>query len=211
MIPKFALEAVDRMLRDVCNSDVPFAGKVVLLGGDFRQTLPVVKRGTPAEVVESCLKRSHLWPLAQVFHLNQNMRTTPGEQEFSNFLLQLGEGTLPTKENDPFQGCIQIPDECVIPKNSDLIQHVFGDFQEEDNLMKRVILTPTNDDALEINEKILNRLPGDVRTYFSFDSVAADTQEERDLYPQEFLNLITPSGIPKHTLNLNPILTRGGV
>jgi len=38
MIPKHAIEAIDRVFRDICNSDVPFAGEVILLGGDFRQT-----------------------------------------------------------------------------------------------------------------------------------------------------------------------------
>lgn len=42
MIPKHAIEAIDRMLRDISNSNLPFAGKVILLGRDFRQTLPVV-------------------------------------------------------------------------------------------------------------------------------------------------------------------------
>ncbi|XP_066916947.1 uncharacterized protein [Clytia hemisphaerica] len=202
MIPKHALEAVDRMLRDICNSGVPFAGKVVLLGGDFRQTLPVVKRGSPAQVVESCLKRSPLWPLAQVFHLNQNMRTGIGEQEFSNFLLRLGEGALPMKAHEPYLGCIEIPEQCVLPKDYDLIQQIFGNFADGEDLTKRVILTPTNEEALEINDKILQRQTGDVCTYFSFDSVVADTQEEVDLYPQEFLNSITPSGMPRHKLNL---------
>ncbi|XP_066917466.1 ATP-dependent DNA helicase pif1-like [Clytia hemisphaerica] len=110
MIPQHALEAVDRMLRDTCNSNVPFAGKVVLLGGDFRQTLLVVKSGSPAQVVESCLKGSPIWPLAQVFHLNENLRTGIGEQEFSNFLLQLGEGALPMKAHEPYLGCIEIPE-----------------------------------------------------------------------------------------------------
>ncbi|XP_066933722.1 uncharacterized protein [Clytia hemisphaerica] len=136
MIPKHALEAVDRMLRDICNSGVPFAGKVVLLGGDFRQTLPVVKRGSPAQVVESCLKRSPLWPLAQVFHLNQNMRTGIGEQEFSNFLLRLGEGALPMKAHEPYLGCIEIPEQCVLPKDSDLIQQIFGNFADGEALTK---------------------------------------------------------------------------
>ena len=62
MIPKHAIEAIDRMLRDISNSNVPFAGKVILLGGDFRQTLPVVKRARPAEVIEVCLKSSYIWP-----------------------------------------------------------------------------------------------------------------------------------------------------
>ena len=58
MIPKHAIEAIDRMFRDICNSNIPFAGKVILLGGDFRQTLPVVKRGRPAEIIEASLKSS---------------------------------------------------------------------------------------------------------------------------------------------------------
>ncbi|XP_065678963.1 ATP-dependent DNA helicase pif1-like [Hydra vulgaris] len=53
MIPKHALNAIDRLLKDVCNKNFPFGGKVIFFGGDFRQILPVVKRGQPAEVVEA--------------------------------------------------------------------------------------------------------------------------------------------------------------
>nr|XP_047124138.1 uncharacterized protein LOC124806895 [Hydra vulgaris] len=56
MIPKHALNAIDRLLKDVCNNNFPFGGKVILFGGDFRQILPVVKRGQPAEIVEACIK-----------------------------------------------------------------------------------------------------------------------------------------------------------
>ena len=44
-ISRPALEAIDAMMRDVCGIDVPFAGKVFLLGGDFRQTLRIVVGG----------------------------------------------------------------------------------------------------------------------------------------------------------------------
>ncbi|XP_065662900.1 ATP-dependent DNA helicase pif1-like [Hydra vulgaris] len=53
MIPKHALNAIDRLLKDICNNDFPFGGKVILFGGDVRQILAVVKRGKPAEIVES--------------------------------------------------------------------------------------------------------------------------------------------------------------
>ena len=36
--------AIDRLMRDLTKNDVPFGGKVFLLSGDFRQTLPVVKK-----------------------------------------------------------------------------------------------------------------------------------------------------------------------
>ena len=42
MIPKKALEIADKTLRDVCATDYPFGGKLIILGGDFRQILPVV-------------------------------------------------------------------------------------------------------------------------------------------------------------------------
>lgn len=38
-------EALDRTLRDILNnSEKPFGGKPIMLGGDFRQTLPVKKK-----------------------------------------------------------------------------------------------------------------------------------------------------------------------
>lgn len=43
MAHRYLLEALDRTLRDVTQNNEPFGGKVVLLGGDFRQTLPVIR------------------------------------------------------------------------------------------------------------------------------------------------------------------------
>ena len=43
MIPKTALEVLDKTLQDVCRREsIPFAGKLFIIGGDFRQILPVV-------------------------------------------------------------------------------------------------------------------------------------------------------------------------
>ena len=53
MINRLCFEAFDRTLRDIMkieneeNSKNPFDGKVVVLGGDFRQILPVVKKKDP--------------------------------------------------------------------------------------------------------------------------------------------------------------------
>uniref|UniRef100_A0A453NCD3 ATP-dependent DNA helicase n=1 Tax=Aegilops tauschii subsp. strangulata TaxID=200361 RepID=A0A453NCD3_AEGTS len=40
---------------------LPFGGKVVVFGGDFRQVLPVVTRGTRAQITDATLLRSYLW------------------------------------------------------------------------------------------------------------------------------------------------------
>ncbi len=46
MMNKFAFEAVNRTLQDLCDSEEIFGGKVVVLSGDFRQVLnfPIISR-----------------------------------------------------------------------------------------------------------------------------------------------------------------------
>ncbi|XP_057299512.1 uncharacterized protein LOC130630135 [Hydractinia symbiolongicarpus] len=58
-----------------------------------------------------------------------------------------------------------------------------------------VILTPTNDDSLLINDLVLALLPGEEKIYYSAYDVVCDDEEERNQYPVEFLNSITPSGL----------------
>ena len=45
-LPKHGLCCIDKLLREVMRNEKPFGGKVFVVGGDFRQTLPVVTRGT---------------------------------------------------------------------------------------------------------------------------------------------------------------------
>ena len=62
MVSRQAVEALDKMLQDINESDLLFGGKVVVLGGDFRQVLPVLLRGTKEEIIEASLVNSYLWP-----------------------------------------------------------------------------------------------------------------------------------------------------
>ncbi|XP_044597772.1 uncharacterized protein LOC123274271 [Cotesia glomerata] len=39
MSPRYALEIDNRTLQDIMNNDIPFGGKIMILGGDFRQLL----------------------------------------------------------------------------------------------------------------------------------------------------------------------------
>ncbi|KMQ89261.1 atp-dependent dna helicase pif2-like protein [Lasius niger] len=45
MAPRYALDIMDRTLRDIMRNDLPFGGKIVILGGDLRQLLPIKIRG----------------------------------------------------------------------------------------------------------------------------------------------------------------------
>lgn len=61
MAHKKSLEALDRTLKDLRSNNNRFGGAMILLAGDFRQTLPVIPRSTPADELNACLKSSNLW------------------------------------------------------------------------------------------------------------------------------------------------------
>ncbi|UYV78242.1 hypothetical protein LAZ67_16000650 [Cordylochernes scorpioides] len=55
MAHKKGLEALDRTLKDLRANGNSFGGALILLSGDFRQTLPVIPRSTPADELNACL------------------------------------------------------------------------------------------------------------------------------------------------------------
>ena len=85
------LEALGRSLQDIRNVDSQNGGVVVLYGGDFRKTLPVVVRGGRKQTVQACFRHSYLFPLMQHFHLTTNMHLQ-SQLDFQQFLLDIGEG-----------------------------------------------------------------------------------------------------------------------
>ncbi|XP_043471436.1 uncharacterized protein LOC122504401 [Leptopilina heterotoma] len=120
MAPRYAMELIDRTLRDFMNVDMPFGGKTMLLGGDFRQLLPVKVNATRSELVNLSMKSSTLWSHFKVISLTENMRILPGEIEFSEYLLSVGNGTLNDNDNN-----ILAPEQCV--ENGDIIHKIFGE------------------------------------------------------------------------------------
>ncbi|KAK7400491.1 hypothetical protein VNO78_11699 [Psophocarpus tetragonolobus] len=125
MINRYALEALDRSLRDLLDLDSPFGGKVMILGGDFRQVLPVFQKGTRAQMILACIVKSPLWAITKVLHLRQNMRSLQ-DPTFAEYLMRIGDGTEPTKYDDmvkiPHQLAITWEGESSIQK---LIQETF--------------------------------------------------------------------------------------
>ena len=200
-INKHALHAIDRVMRDITNSNMPFGGKIVVMGGDFRQTLPVVRNAHIAQIIEISLKCSPLWSLFSKFALTVNMRAAPDEKLFAKWLLQIGDGCEPVKQDKPFDGAIKLPKACIIDAKEDMTDSVY-DHMHHSNFISRAILTPTNDESLRINDLVISRLPGELKTYFSADSIITDDPIEQSAYPVEFLNRCTPSGLPPHLLNL---------
>ena len=58
MVRRQAIEAFEQMLRDVCNCNLPFGGKVVIFGGEFKQVLPIVVRRTQEQAIEASIVKS---------------------------------------------------------------------------------------------------------------------------------------------------------
>ena len=198
MASRRALEVVEAGLRDVMQSNEPFGGKVVVLGGDFRQVLPVVSRGSRAAQVEASIKRSTLWPLFRIFPLRANMRANQDNGDFAAWLLQLGEGLLPMTP----LGEIEVPPQCIMGQS--LIDDVFGEriaLNDLDSLHHKVILCATNRSSLALNEEIIQKLPVQNKIYRSIDAANGDDAAD---FPMEFLFSLTPNGLPlpPHALHL---------
>ncbi|GBP77235.1 ATP-dependent DNA helicase pif1 [Eumeta japonica] len=59
MAHKKSLEAMDRTLQELRKNSEIMGGALLILSGDFRQTLPVIPKSTPADEINACLK-SHI-------------------------------------------------------------------------------------------------------------------------------------------------------
>ena len=95
-----------------------------------------------------------------------------------------------------------------IAKNMDeleLINMIYPDihinaYNIEFVMSNRAILAAKNTDADKINELASNYFPGKSREYLSDDSVRCIKQQ--NIYPVEFLNKMTGSGLPLHRIQL---------
>ncbi|PIC23968.1 hypothetical protein B9Z55_017477 [Caenorhabditis nigoni] len=202
MSPKSSLETVDQLFRDVTKIDKPFGGKVIILGGDFRQCLPVVDRKGRDEQLSNSIKRSHLWPLFQVHHLKTNMRAQSADEEWKSFLLEIGDGL----KGEEGTGVMEVPED--LRCDGDLAEEIFGSLLRNGSnvseISKVAILSPTNQQALQMNQKVMEMIPGEMKTYYSVDEVGDNQNSHSDAanFPTEFLNKMTPSGLPPHKLEL---------
>ena len=194
---------MDRTLQDIMQSEELFGGKVVCLAGDPRQTLPVVKRGGRAAIVNACLQMSPIFPQLKQCFLTENMRADKEEKAFSEYLLSLGEGQEDTYE-ELGDFAIKIPDEYLVETKEELIKKVFPNLgrpnSKQADLIDGSIYTPLNVQAKEINDLCLKDICGDSRTYLSADSILED--DHKEVVPSEYLNTITISGMADHVLCL---------
>ncbi|XP_022862082.1 uncharacterized protein LOC111382368 [Olea europaea var. sylvestris] len=204
MVNRCAEESVDKMLRDITDCKLPFGEKVVVLGEDFRQILPVVPKGNKEDIIKASMIYSYLWSSFVHLALVENMRTK-SDPIFCEYLLRIGGGI----EEEHTCNCIKLPNSIVLPFEDEimslkkLIQCVFPNIDTyADHLytmVNRVILTPTNECVDYINGLLLEQIPGQSFTYYSFDE--AIEKLEQSLH-EDFLNTLIPNGIPPHEFKL---------
>ena len=208
MAHKKSLEALHRTLQDLRNNNQqPFGGALILLSGDFRQTLPVIPRSTPADELNACLKSSSLWTHVQTLTLSTNMRVQlqndASAERFTKQLLDIGNGRIPINETTKL--ITFPPDFCHLKESKrDMIRDVFPTIARNHKnhqwLSERAILAAKNVDVDAINISIQNDIPGEIVTYKSVDTVT--NQDEVVNYPTEFLNSLDLPGMPPHILQL---------
>ena len=176
-----------------------------MLGGDFHQTSNIVPHGTAMDILEDCIKSSPLWRHVKKRSLISNMRTA-GQNTFNDWVFQVGNGDLNNDFSNLSQDLIELPAHMV--ENTDLVASVFGDkistttADEILEVAKKVILTPKNSNAIELNYKGLDLLESDIREYRSVDSIVTEHINDTTDFPVEFLNELCPSGIPPHLFRL---------
>ncbi|CAF3451155.1 unnamed protein product, partial [Rotaria socialis] len=98
---------------------------------------------------------------------------------------------------------IDLPTGCI--SDSYLTGEIFGShisLEDVPNLCDRVVLCPKTEHSLIVNEQVLQHLPGVETVYSSVDDIECEDGEDVCNYPTEFLNSLTPSGMPPHKLNL---------
>ena len=232
-VMRYHFEALDRFLREVmrvrgrvARSKLPFGGIVVVAGGDFRQTLPIVKHGrSPADIIGVTIKRSPLWPLFTTLRLVDNMRLRssrdPVERmqitKFAAWQMSVGNGTHACYEGEATK--LQLPPEMCFgacaaggPGHLEVdavVEWVFGgllsraaalDANIAAQLADCAILAPRNKDVEALNQAVLERLAGESVVLPSADEVVGGVGEHRP--NPEFLHSQHPSGMAAHELVL---------
>jgi ATP-dependent DNA helicase PIF1 len=108
---------------------------------------------------------------------------------------------------------VSIPEDLLIKSSgntvADMVDACYPNFLEHMHgpsfFRDRAILAPTNDVVDQINDFMIDLMPGEVQTYFSADTPCPSDSSfgfQDSIHTPEFLNTIKSSGIPNHEIRL---------
>ena len=162
----------------------------------------MIPLGNQPTIVGSSLKGSIIWSLVHKLHLTVNMRVKLMEnvgnreeqKQWGEWLLKVGNGQIDNPVDLDVHHIIHCDD------IDGMIGNIFDDIN---NFGKTAIVTSLRSDVDHINDIMLQRdTTQAIKEYLSIDEPMQEeeTQHFSTLLPTEFLNTITPQGIPKHNL-----------
>jgi len=204
---KSCFEAVNWSLNDICYvSDSCLFGRIpTVLDGDFSQILPVVRRGLRQATVQACIQHSSIWNSLQVLRLKTSMRiaANSANQLFIDYLKGL--------VSNPTQfGKIQLPrfirrvstiDElCDELYPQALLQEAVT---SHSTLIGRAILAFKNDTVNDVNDRLLDRMPGTEHRFDKVNTVQfSNAADQAEHYVVEYLQSINLASLPPSCLRL---------
>ncbi|XP_019196183.1 PREDICTED: uncharacterized protein LOC109190188 [Ipomoea nil] len=196
-----------------------FGVKIVVLGGDFCQILPVVPKGTREDIVAATINASYLWDNCKVLRLTKNLRLKSMSagtklqwlENFAKWIAGIGDGTIGCLNDGLVE--VDIPPDMLLPSSGDpiatVVENTFPMFStnNSDNgfLENRAILATTLDVVNAINQYMSDMHVAESKDYSSCDMVCSSESNDgilTDVHKPEFLNGIRTSGIPNHSLTL---------
>jgi hypothetical protein len=225
------IEAVDRSFREIRGDNRPFGGVIVVMGGDFRQTLPIEQNAQRAQIVDMCVSRWPAWGRpnngvdVRTYSLTTNLRAerlargaaSAAEQSrirrWATWLERLGDGELGGAQDEVGHAdlsewfddiCHRVDDVAGVQA---MLRSVY-DCRDEDLASQptefwsnRAIVTPRHVSVDYLNDLMLQRVPGDEITLNSADVVDLDDRGLVEI-TSDFLNAQNPPGMPPHVLKL---------
>ena len=125
MVNKDIFIYIDRTLRSLYSGpekDLPFAGKVFCISGDWKQRLPIVRGEKRPAVVAATLKRCDLYHMFETLPLTENMRVDASEIRFMNWCRDIGNGT---NYVEPGSELTLVPDEMLLSSIDEMFAFAF--------------------------------------------------------------------------------------
>ena len=191
MMNRKDLERLDKTWRDLTGVNKPFGGKNVIIGGDFRQILPVARN--EFETIDACIKSSYLWqkfspPRSLAINERVNRMKDKADKSYAEFLLRLGidemeEFKIPKFDDEGNYHFLKLPEKYdIMSKSKSLDQfllEMYPEFSQDDVVISdeddekmaedipkakketAIILTPLNTNMHDINEKCLKLFRGE--------------------------------------------------
>lgn len=196
MANKAVASSVDDILQLLMECKQTFGGKVFICLGDFRQTCPVIRGGSRAQVIDASIRSSTLWPSFTVHRLTTPVRNAE-DPEYARFVDNIGDGAGPQVQLDILQR-VDDPEELV----AFVYPHAILNTPQQ--CLQRAILAPTNAQIDAYNSEIIDDVTGESHTYYAAD-VLKEAQEaglESSNSILDYAARQTPPGLPPHALEL---------